>query len=49
MTEVEMWGNLSGRHPNILELFGAVKCDDKVTIFMEYMEGEIVFHLILQT
>jgi len=39
VAEIEVWGNLSGRHPSILELYGAVKSQGKVTIFMEYMEG----------
>ena len=42
MAELEIWGNLSGRHPNILDLYGAVKSHGKVTIFMEYMEGRSI-------
>lgn len=47
MSELEIWGELSGRHPNILELHGAVRSKGKVTIFMEYMEGEkISLHVL---
>ncbi|RMX45000.1 hypothetical protein pdam_00021506, partial [Pocillopora damicornis] len=39
--EIEIWGGLSGRHPNILELYGAMKYRQSgtVIIFMEYMSG----------
>ena len=39
--EIEIWGGLSGRHPNILELYGAMKFRQSgtVIIFMEYMSG----------
>ncbi|XP_078376186.1 uncharacterized protein LOC144659591 isoform X2 [Oculina patagonica] len=37
--EIEIWGSLSGQHPNILELYGAVKYCQTVIIFMEYMSG----------
>ncbi|PFX15026.1 Mitogen-activated protein kinase kinase kinase 14 [Stylophora pistillata] len=39
--EIQIWGGLSGRHPNILELYGAIKCrrSGTVIIFMEYMSG----------
>ncbi|XP_044178906.1 probable serine/threonine-protein kinase mps1 isoform X4 [Acropora millepora] len=39
MTGLEIWGTMSGRHDNILELYGAVKSCGKITIFMEYMSG----------
>lgn len=39
MTGLEIWGIMSGRHDNILELYGAVKSCGKITIFMEYMSG----------
>ncbi|XP_068747571.1 uncharacterized protein [Montipora capricornis] len=39
MTELKIWGTLTGRHDNILELYGAVKSCGKVTIFMEFMNG----------
>lgn len=38
--EIEIWGTLSGQHPNILELYGAVKYRQTVIIFMEYMRGK---------
>ena len=37
---MQVWGHLSGRHPGILELYGAVKYEGKFTIFMEHMEGK---------
>ena len=40
MTGLEIWGIMSGRHDNILELYGAVKSCGKITIFMEYMSGK---------
>ena len=43
LNEVRVWGHLSGRHPGILQLYGALRCDGKVTIFMEYMEGKKIF------
>ena len=48
MTELEIWGNLSGRHPNILDLYGAVKSHGKVTIFMEYMEGRSIIIIMIK-
>lgn len=47
MSELEIWGELSGRHPNTLELHGAVRSKGKVTIFMEYMEGEKIYLHVL--
>lgn len=43
--ELEIWGLLSGGHPNILELYGAVKSHSKVTIFMEFMNGKAAANL----
>lgn len=40
MDEIKIWGSLSGQHPNILELYGAVKYSWTVIIFMEYMSGK---------
>ncbi|KAJ7391780.1 hypothetical protein OS493_016067 [Desmophyllum pertusum] len=37
--EIEIWGSISGQHPNILELYGAIKYRHAVIIFMEYMNG----------
>ena len=38
--EVEIWKTLNDKqHPNILRLFGAVKRQERVLIFMEYMHG----------
>ena len=37
--EIDVWGSISGQHPNILELYGAIKHKEAVVIFMEYMEG----------
>ena len=38
--ELEVWRSVSGKHPNILELLGAVKNDDHVIMFMEFMDGK---------
>ena len=43
MTELEIWGTLTGRHDNILKIYGAVKSCGKVTIFMEFMNGKNPF------
>lgn len=40
--EIEIWGSLSEQHPNILELYGAVKYKQTVIIFMEYMKGSYI-------
>lgn len=40
--EIDTWGSISGKHPNILELYGAMKYKDTVVIFMEYMEGNVL-------
>lgn len=37
--ELDTWGSISGQHPNILKLYGAVKHEETVVIFMEYMRG----------
>ena len=42
LVEIDTWGSISGQHPNILELYGAVKHKDTVVIFMEYMEGSVL-------
>ena len=31
---------MSGKHDNILELYGAVKADGKIIVFMEYISGK---------
>ena len=31
---------MNGKHPNILDLYGAVKREQRVLIFMEYMDGK---------
>ncbi|XP_067022205.1 uncharacterized protein [Acropora muricata] len=36
---LESWGFMSGKHDNILELYGAVKADGKIIVFMEYISG----------
>ena len=39
--ERKIWQKMNGRkHPNILELYGAVKRKERVLIFMEYMNGK---------
>ncbi|XP_028405064.1 uncharacterized protein LOC114527571 [Dendronephthya gigantea] len=37
--EIKIWQKLSGKHPNILELYGAVQRRQRILIFMEYMNG----------
>jgi serine/threonine protein kinase len=38
---------MNGKHPNILDLYGAIKREQRVLIFMEYMDGKYIpyFHL----
>lgn len=42
MEEIEIWERLSSQQPNIVNLYGAVKCTKYVLIFMEYMKGGCV-------
>ena len=39
--ELDIWQLLSGHHPNIVELYGAVQTKEHVIIFMEFMEGTV--------
>lgn len=39
MDEVKIWQRLSGKHLNILTLYGAVERKERVLIFMEFVNG----------